>query len=418
MILRAITPQWAVPLLAPCRYKGARGGRGSGKSWFFAQEIVVRCAAYPDTSVVCIREVQKSIKLSSKRLIENTITKLGVSHLFDVLATEIRCKHGKGIIVFQGMQDHTSDSIKSLEDFQIAWIEEAQSISERSLRLLRPTMRSGSELWFSWNPELDDDPVELLFADADNDDGMVVVDVNYPDNPFFPQELRDEMERDRRLLSPQMFDHTWHGKHITGDMGEVFRWSWFKQHNVIPPQASRIVHSWDTAYKTDQHNDPSALTVWRIHDAAGKAYLEHVEVERMDYPTLRARVLAMAVKYPPSAILIEDKASGQSLLQELKAVTSLPFIAINPTEDKVTRAVSCCGTIEAGNVSLPVAAPWLADYRKELIKFNHNKDLIKNQKKDQVDSTSQFINWWQGAGRRDMQFEQLLQSKYGQYGRR
>jgi len=400
VILKPVTPQWAVPLLAPRRYKGARGGRGSGKSWFFAQEAVVRCAAYPDTSVVCIREVQKSIKLSSKRLIENTIQKLEVSHLFDVLASEIRCKNGKGLIVFQGMQDHTSDSIKSLEDFQIAWVEEAQSISERSLRLLRPTMRSGSELWFSWNPELDDDPIEQLFAQPD--DGMVVVDVNYWDNPFFPQELREEMERDKRLYSPQMWEHIWEGKYITGDMGEVFRWSWFKEHQYAAPYHGfeRIVCSWDTAYKAQEHNDPSACTVWGIKK--NHAYLLFVLNERMEYPALKKSVIDIAHLFTTGGtlptVLIEDKASGQSLLQDLRAETILPVIDIPVTGDKVTRAAACTSLIEAGRVFVPSSAEWLADYRKQLIRFSFDKELLKKQHNDMVDSTSQFLNWWQGGG--------------------
>ena len=398
MELKLQTPEWAVPLLAPRRYKGARGGRGSGKSWFFAQEVVARCAAYPDTSVVCIREVQKSIKLSSKRLIENTITKLGVSHLFDVLATDVRCKNGKGIITFQGMQDHTSDSIKSLEDFQIAWVEEAQSISERSLRLLRPTMRSGSELWFGWNPEMDDDPVEQLFAHPD--DGMVVVDVNWYDNPFFPQELREEMERDKRLYSPQMWEHIWEGKYITGDMGEVFKWDWLKVHHYAAPYHGfeRVVCSWDTAYKAQDHNDPSACTVWGIKDNC--AYLLHVVNERMEYPTLKRRVIEVAQQFTtaaPPTILIEDKASGQSLLQELRQDTILPVIAIPVTGDKITRASTCTGIIESGRVFVPHAAEWLRDYQRQLVKFSFNKDLLKTQHNDMVDATSQFLNWWQGG---------------------
>lgn len=389
MHLRFDTPAWAEPLLKPVRYKGARGGRGSGKSWFFGTELVATCAAYPDVSAVCIREVQKSIRLSSKRLIEQKIIDLGLSHLFDITQVEIRHKNGPGLITFQGMQDHTADSIKSLEGFKIAWVEEAQSLSTRSLRLLRPTLRSGSQLWFSWNPEFPEDPIEELFAQPDDD--MVCVTVNWNDNPYFPEELRGEMERDKRIYSPQMWEHIWNGAYITGDMGEVFKWSWFKPY-MQAPAAGKIVHSWDTAYKAQDHNDPSACTVWLIDGES--AYLLHVLNERMEYPELKKRMHQMALDYPPDMVLIEDKASGQSLLQELRLENSFPLHAIEPTGDKITRASACTDIIEQGKVYVPNQAEWLNEYKKQLTRFSFSKELQKNQHDDMVDSTSQFINWW------------------------
>ena len=120
------------------RYKGAWGGRASGKSHEFAGMVVEEMIANPDCSVVCVREIQKSLALSAKKLIEAKIEAFGVGHLFEILKTEIRRIGGKGMCIFVGMQDHTADSVKSLEGFDIAWIEEAQSLSQRSLDLLRP----------------------------------------------------------------------------------------------------------------------------------------------------------------------------------------------------------------------------------------------------------------------------------------
>ncbi|MCK4957781.1 MAG: phage terminase large subunit, partial [Planctomycetes bacterium] len=143
------TPRWAVPLLAPKRLKGAKGGRSSGKSHFYAEAMVERLFMEGNTQAVCIREVQKSLKFSAKKLIENKIRKLKLSHLFEITINEIR-RLGRdpatgeayvGIIIFQGMQDHTAESIKSLEDFDLAWCEEAQSLSAFSLELLEPTIR-------------------------------------------------------------------------------------------------------------------------------------------------------------------------------------------------------------------------------------------------------------------------------------
>ena len=133
------------------RYKGAYGGRGSGKSHFFGELLIETCQAERGTSAVCIREAQRTLAQSSKRLIESKIAALGLGHQFKIFSDKIATP-GDGIIIFRGMQDHTAESIKSLEGFKIAWVDEAQNLSARSLSLLRPTIRADrSELWASWN---------------------------------------------------------------------------------------------------------------------------------------------------------------------------------------------------------------------------------------------------------------------------
>lgn len=150
-ILKIPTAKVFEPLLAASRYKGLYGGRGSGKSHFFGELMVETCQAEHGTLAVCIREAQRTLAQSSKRLIESKIAALGLGHGFKVYSDKIETP-GDGIIIFRGMQDHTSESIKSLEGFRIAWIDEAQNLSARSLSLLRPTIRAeGSELWASWN---------------------------------------------------------------------------------------------------------------------------------------------------------------------------------------------------------------------------------------------------------------------------
>jgi len=209
------------PLLSPARYKGAHGGRGSGKSHFFAGLMVETALLNPGFRGVCIREVQKSLKESAKRLIEDTIQRHDLGTQFEVLETEIRTPGG-GLIVFQGMQDHTSESVKSLEGFDAAWVEEAQSLSQRSLTLLRPTIRKdGSELWFSWNRTRKTDPVDALLTGASHPTGAVVVHANWRDNPWFPavleQERRDDL-RDR----PDQYDHIWEGDYAKVTEGAYF----------------------------------------------------------------------------------------------------------------------------------------------------------------------------------------------------
>lgn len=208
------------PLLAPARYKGAYGGRGSGKSHFFAESIIDECIVHPGTAVVCIREVQRTLTQSAKRLIEQKIAQLGVGPLFRILDDRIEAP-GKGLIIFQGMQDHTAESIKSLEGFRIAWIEEAQTLSHRSLALLRPTIRTeNSEIWASWNPRRKSDAIDE-FLRQQKPPGAVVVEANWRDNPWFPEVLVSERQIDQERY-PERYDHIWEGGYAKAFEGAYF----------------------------------------------------------------------------------------------------------------------------------------------------------------------------------------------------
>jgi phage terminase large subunit len=174
-------------------------------------------------SSVCVREIQKSLNQSVKRLIEHKISTMNAGAYFEVQDAVIKCKHGPGLIIFQGMQNHTADSIKSLEGYDRAWVEEAQSLSQRSLDLLRPTIRKpGSELWFTWNPHSADDPVDMLLRGDTPPPDAVVIPVNYDDNPWFPDVLRDEMEYDRRR-DPDKWQHVWRGEYLKNSEARVFK---------------------------------------------------------------------------------------------------------------------------------------------------------------------------------------------------
>jgi PBSX family phage terminase large subunit len=208
------------PLLAPSRYKGAYGGRGSGKSHFFAELLVETCQAERGTSAVCIREAQRTLAQSSKRLIESKIAALGLSHQFRIYSDKIATP-GDGIIIFRGMQHHTAESIKSLEGFRIAWVDEAQNLSGRSLSLLRPTIRAKeSELWASWNPRRKSDAIDDFFR-TKKPDGAILVNANWRDNPWFPAVLEDERRLDLSRY-PDRYDHIWEGDYVRAFEGAYF----------------------------------------------------------------------------------------------------------------------------------------------------------------------------------------------------
>jgi phage terminase large subunit len=210
------------PLLANARDKVAWGGRGSGKSHFFAGLLIEDAMAEPGTNggeglrAVCIREVQKDLAQSSKLLLETKLSQFGLGEkdgfrvYRDIITTP-----GDGLITFKGMNDYTADSIKSLEGFKRAWWEEAQTGTAHSINLLRPTMRAkGSQLWWSYNPRRKTDPVDVLFRGAEIPTGAIVVKANWRDNPWFTDELEQE-RLDCMRMQPDQYGHIWEGEYIS-----------------------------------------------------------------------------------------------------------------------------------------------------------------------------------------------------------
>lgn len=216
------------PLLEPARDKVARGGRGSGKSHFFAGLLIEDALAEPGISSgeglfgVCIREVQKDLAQSSKLLIENKLRSFGLGEAdgFKVYKDVIKTP-GDGIIIFKGMNDFNADSIKSLEGFKRAWWEEAHGAAKTSINLLRPTMRaSGSQMWWSYNRRLKKDAVDVMFT-GELPTGAIVVDANWRDNPWLTAELVQE-RLDCLRLQPEAYPHIWEGEYVTALEGAYF----------------------------------------------------------------------------------------------------------------------------------------------------------------------------------------------------
>ena len=221
--LQSKIPYKLIPAIAPCRYKGLYGGRGGAKSHFFAEQIITKCINGPPIRVVCIREVQNSIKDSVKQLLNDKISSLGLEHLFTSLDQEIRGQNGS-LIVFKGMQSYSAANIKSLEGMDIAWVEEAQTLSQHSLDLLRPTLRKpGSELWFSWNPRYKTDAVDLFFR-KNPPTNAISIQINWQDNAWFRDTpLYDDMCADY-LNDPDKAAHVWGGDYGSSHGAILARW--------------------------------------------------------------------------------------------------------------------------------------------------------------------------------------------------
>ena len=342
------------PLLQPARYKGAHGGRGSGKSHFFAEDAVL--AILQGKRVLCVREVQRSIADSVKRLMEDKIGDMGLDAYFDITRDEIRCPTSQGLAIFRGMQNHTAASVKSLEGFDVAWWEEAQTASQRSLDLLIPTIRKpGSELWFGWNPDDESDPIEFLRNEPP--ERAIVVQANWSDNPWFPEELRADMDRDKER-DPDKHAHVWEGTYRSASTARVFR-NWGKGERT-PPDNVVWFYGVDWGFANDE---TAAL---RCCIMGKELYIDH-EAYELGWPT----------------------ESLPSLLNQIPDATKWPLRADNARPEtidycrrhgfpKIRRAKKGKGSVEDGITFLQgmdiVVHPRCANTVREFERYSYKTD--------------------------------------------
>jgi phage terminase large subunit len=302
VILDIPTARVFLPLLQPARYKGAHGGRGSGKSQFFG-DLWLDENVREKIDTVCLRETLKSLEFSVKKLLESKIQTFNAGAYFDVQDRRIFTMNG-GVTIFEGMQNHTADSIKSLEGFDRAWFAEAQRASDKSLTLLRPTIRKpGSQLWFDWNPDEPTDPIDLLLRGEVPPSDSIIVQANYLDNPWLPDELKAEMEFDR-ARDPDKYAHVWLGQYRQRSDAKVFK-NWSIQEFESPPDAiHRLGADWGFSV------DPTTLI--RCHIVGRKLFIDYeayqVGCEISDTPALFMTV-PEAEKWP----IVADSARPETI---------------------------------------------------------------------------------------------------------
>lgn len=207
-------------LFEPHRYKAFYGGRGSAKSHSFATALVIMAAQRP-LRIVCAREIQNSLRDSVKQLVEDKIEAMGLASRFDCQDKVTKGLNGSQF-VYVGMW-RNPDALKSLEGADIFWGEEASAFSDRSLKIIRPTMRKpGSELWWSWNPEFEHDPVDKFFRGGNPPPDSLVGEVSWKDNPYFSlTPLVDDKEFDY-ANDPAGAEHVWGGGYVTALEGAYY----------------------------------------------------------------------------------------------------------------------------------------------------------------------------------------------------
>ncbi len=344
------TPRVFKPLLYPSRYKAAHGGRGSGKSHFFAEAAVEHALMNPGSRGVCIREVQKDLSQSAKLLIEDKIQSMGVSEHFRCLHDRIETPGG-GLIVFKGMQDYNADSIKSLEGFDWAWVEEAHTLTSRSLELLRPTIRKpGSELWFSWNPRSVEDPVDNFFRSSVLPPDAVVVQANYSDNPFFPDELESERKHDE-AANPERYAHIWLGHYEPMAVGAIWRRQMFNDRYKDCPTLKRIVVAIDPAVSAEDGSNEHGIIVAGLGED-GRGYVLEDGTTKGGPTDWANRACVLFDKWAADAVVAERNQGGDMVKHTLRTVRPhLPVVEVHATRGKHVRAEPIASLYALGRVS-------------------------------------------------------------------
>jgi len=266
--VKAKIPKIFKPLLIEntFRYKVFRGGRGGAKSRSFASALI-GYAREGQERILCCREVQRSIKDSVKRILDDEINRHELSNEFESTLSEIRHKRTGSVFLFAGLRSDP-DGIKSTEGITKCWVEEAHTVSQASLDILIPTVRTEeSEIWFSYNPRFDDDPVHAMFS-VDPPPRSCIVDVNYPDNPWFPEVLREEMEY-CKAKDYNKYLHVWRGETVQKSDEQVMFGCWKIDTVPEPPPGTILRYGIDWGFSVDP------LAVIRSWESGDTLYIDY-----------------------------------------------------------------------------------------------------------------------------------------------
>lgn len=281
MSIHVPTPRIQLPkkfgrIFEPHRYKAFYGGRGSAKSHTVASALVIT-AAMQRKRIVCGREIQKSIQESVKKLIEDKIEAYGLQNFFTSTKNSIVGRNGSEFL-FMGLRTNIA-SVKSTEGIDIFWVEEAATVSQTSINVLVPTIRQpGSEIWFTWNPDKPTDPVDAMFRGEHGAPPDTLIErINWDDNPWFPEELRKEMEWDKKR-DPEKYAFIWLGEYQRNSEARVFK-NW-KVESFETPIGARFYYGADFGFSVDPTTLVRCYFIGRTLFIDHEAYAVGCEIDR------------------------------------------------------------------------------------------------------------------------------------------
>ncbi|MBQ3311708.1 PBSX family phage terminase large subunit [bacterium] len=366
------------------RYKVLVGGRGSAKSYSVGLTLLIK-GMQTKIRILCTRQIQASIKDSVHKLLSDLINEYNLNGFYSVTQDTIRGINGTEFI-FKGLKNNIGE-IKSTQGINIAWCEEAESITQESWDVLIPTIREPeSEIWITFNPNLKTDATYQNFV-VNKPDNCITVQMNYTDNPFFPDVLRDEMEFCKKINYPK-YEHIWLGV-PNAEAGNLIKMNMFQRYKLPPERFNGLYICCDTAFSEKKSADNSAFMLMGVK---GKdKYILDVYCKKVTFVDLcrdlKNFYLSAVEKYGKtnslSAIYIENKASGISLTQQLRA-EGLPIMEIYPTvhneqlkkdivADKYTRFLEIEADLCSGYVWIPESASWMPEFEQQCEAFTGGK---------------------------------------------
>lgn len=363
------------------RYKVLYGGRGSGKTQAIAMALII-LALQKKTRILCARQLQTSIADSVHKVLKDMVEQMGLDRFFIITKDSLRSVNGSEFI-FKGIKNNTSE-IKSMQGINYCWVEEAASVSEESWDVLIPTIREeGSEFFISFNPDWKQDATYQKFIEHPPEN-CICKKLNYYDNPWFPEVLRQEME-DCKKLNENRYKHIWLGEpNVEG--ANLIKLSKFHRYKYAPESFPFVFICCDTAFSEKKKADGSAFMLVGVIDK--KVYFLDGYWKQVTFPDLRRDLLSFYKKAKSkysnlSGVYIENKGSGISLIQQLRE-EGMPIMELQPTvtnkelkkeqiSDKYTRFLEIEADIDSGLCYIPESADWLLEFEKQAEAFTGGK---------------------------------------------
>ena len=369
----------------PVRYRVALGGRGSSKSWEFSRRLLIR-AATEQLTILCTRELQKSIRDSVHRLLVNQIDQLGLGAYFETNKTQV-ASHTGSEFLFDGLR-HNADEIKSTEGIDICWIEEGQKTSQDSLDDVLPTIRKpGSEIWCTYNPKHATDPIHRMFV-TEGRDNAIVRHVNWNENPWFPEVLRVEMEQ-LRASNPKLARRVWDGEIVDVGSGDYFPADKVTIIEQAPAGLRNVVRAWDLAATEPSHTNPDpdwTSGVKMVIDPAGRVIILDVERGQLNANKVRNLVRQTAERDGREILCRMPVDPGQAGKEQAESyrrmLAGYRFKSERVTGDKETRAEPLSAAWQNGNVYM-VRGAWNEPVLRVMNAFPE-----KGEHDDDVDAAS------------------------------
>jgi phage terminase large subunit len=306
------------PLFNPSRYKILYGGRGAAKSWGIARALLLLGSMRP-LRVLCAREIQLSISDSVHHLLADQVDQLGLGHFYNVQHTTIIGANGTEFI-FTGLRQQDIGKIKSFEGIDICWVEEGQAVTKKSWDVLTPTIRKEqSEIWVSFNPELEEDEAYARFVTAKPTNAQII-NINWRDNPWFPQVLEDE-RLDCLKRDPESYETIWEGKCRSTVAGAIFATELKAAREAIPARICAVPY--DPVLPVNTYWDlgvGDATAIWfEQHIGAEVRLIDYYEAQGEGLPhyakVLSDRKYNYGKHWAPHDIQVREFGSGRSRIE-------------------------------------------------------------------------------------------------------